>query len=117
MEKHAEYAHIFKALSDETRLQIIEMLSCGEMCACSILEFFKITQPTLSYHMGILTECGLVNSRKDGSWMRYSLNTEKADELKVFLKEITEKKADCICEKAKAKDKTESCCCKGSKKD
>ena len=49
--KHADYALLFKALSDETRLKIVEMLSCGEMCACDILESFAISPPPLSYHM------------------------------------------------------------------
>ena len=71
MEKHTEYALMFKALSDETRLKIVEMLSCGEMCACDILESFSITQPTLSYHLKTLIDSGIINSRKDGSWIRY----------------------------------------------
>ncbi|MDD2534517.1 MAG: metalloregulator ArsR/SmtB family transcription factor [Eubacteriales bacterium] len=67
-------ALIFKALSDETRLKIVDMLSAHELCACNILEAFHITQPTLSYHMRILCECGLVIPRKEGSWTKYSLN-------------------------------------------
>lgn len=62
----------FKALADETRLAIIEMLSRENLCACHILEEFEITQPTLSYHMKILVESGLVDSERDGNWIRYS---------------------------------------------
>ena len=58
-EIYSKYVPLFKAMSDETRLKIIDMLSCGEMCACDILEEFNITQPTLSYHMKILTDSGL----------------------------------------------------------
>jgi len=94
---YAEYVPIFKALADETRLKIIDMLSCGEMCACDILEFFNITQPTLSYHMKILTECKVVNARKDGAWMKYSLNMLKFREFENFLKDISEDAEDCIC--------------------
>ncbi|MDD4474967.1 MAG: metalloregulator ArsR/SmtB family transcription factor [Eubacteriales bacterium] len=97
MEKHAEYALLFKALSDETRLKIVEMLSCGELCACDILESFEITQPTLSYHMKILTDCGLISSRKDGSWIRYSSNIEKVNAIKSFWEHITTEQQDCIC--------------------
>lgn len=93
----AEYVPIFKALADETRLKIIDMLSCGTMCACDILEEFSISQSTLSYHMRILTESGLVSANRDGSWMRYTLNRQKADELLEFLKIITNDKEDCIC--------------------
>lgn len=93
----AEYVPVFKALADETRLKIIDMLSCGTMCACDILEEFSISQSTLSYHMRILTESGLVSANRDGSWMRYTLSRQKADELLEFLKIITNDKEDCIC--------------------
>lgn len=96
---YKDYASIYKVLSDETRLKIVEMLSCGEMCACDILEFFKITQPTLSYHMKILTDCGLISSRKDGSWIRYTINKEKTIEIKAFWDLITTEQPDCICYK------------------
>lgn len=66
----------FKALSDETRLSILEILTVEELCACHILEYFDITQSTLSYHMKILVEAGLVHSRKDGNWTRYSINSK-----------------------------------------
>ncbi len=85
---YTSYIPIFKALSDETRLKIIAMLSSGEMCACTILEAFEITQPTLSYHMKILTECGLVNGVRDGNWMRYSLNKESQERLQLFLNQL-----------------------------
>ncbi|NLM78246.1 MAG: winged helix-turn-helix transcriptional regulator [Ruminococcaceae bacterium] len=88
---------IFKAMSDETRLKIIDMLSCDELCACAILEAFEITQPTLSYHMRILTESGLVLARKDGPWTRYTLNPELIESVKLFLETITTDKEDCIC--------------------
>jgi len=77
---------MFKALADETRLKIINMLTeSGELCACKILENFNITQPTLSYHMRILTDSGLVVGNKDGSWIKYRINSEKLVELKSFL--------------------------------
>ncbi|HCG63712.1 MAG: hypothetical protein A2Y31_10790 [Spirochaetes bacterium GWC2_52_13] len=63
-----------KALSDETRLDIISLLANGPLCACDILESFKITQPTLSYHMKMLTGSNLVDSVRKGKWMHYSLN-------------------------------------------
>jgi ArsR family transcriptional regulator len=73
---------IFKALADETRLEIVDMLAGGELCACKILENFHITQPTLSYHMKLLTDCGLVIGRRDGAWMRYSLNQDTFESMK-----------------------------------
>ena len=98
---YAEYALLFKALSDETRLKIVDMLSCGELCACDILEPFNITQPTLSYHMKTLTESGLVKSRKDGSWIRYSNNLVLVTAIKQFWDLITTEQEDCICKDTK----------------
>jgi ArsR family transcriptional regulator len=95
--KYAENVGFFKALSDTNRLMIVDMLSCGELCACEILEKFHITQPTLSHHMKTLYNCGLVNVRKEGKWMYYSLNNEKVTEFKAFLNSITTDKEDCIC--------------------
>ncbi|MGI5849745.1 MAG: ArsR/SmtB family transcription factor [Christensenellales bacterium] len=99
--QYAEYVPVIKALSDETRLRIVDMLSCGEMCACKILEQFSITQPTLSYHMKILTECGIVTGRRDGSWMYYNLNKEREEELLHFLTKLLNDKEDCICKQCK----------------
>lgn len=85
---YAEFALLFKALSDETRLKILSQLSCKEKCACDILDQLSITQPTLSYHMKMLTESGLVHSRKDGSWMRYTLNSQRFSEMQSCLAAI-----------------------------
>nr|WP_048569963.1 metalloregulator ArsR/SmtB family transcription factor [Clostridium cylindrosporum] len=79
---YKEYALCMKALSDETRVKIFDKLSNGEVCACKILEDFNITQPTLSYHMKILCDSGLVSGRRDGKWMRYSINKDGLDSLK-----------------------------------
>jgi len=107
MELSLEYAPIFKALGDETRLKIIEILSCGEICACEILESFHITQPTLSYHMKILTDCGLVKSRKDGSWIKYRNNLVLVTAIKQFWDLITTDQEDCICKNFKEDVKCE----------
>ncbi|MGL4209379.1 MAG: ArsR/SmtB family transcription factor [Candidatus Adiutrix sp.] len=87
----------FKALSDVNRLMIVDMLSCGELCACKILEKLEITQPTLSHHMKILCGCGLVRARKDGKWSHYCLDDGVVAKLKFFLSAITSNKAPCIC--------------------
>ena len=102
MDQYADYALVFKALGDTTRLKIIEMLSCGELCACDILECFEITQPTLSYHMKILTECGIVISRKEGSWMHYSNNTQLMELMKNYWTNMTAEQENCICKYTKA---------------
>ena len=63
-----------KALSDENRIKILLLLKPGNVCACELLEKLQVTQPTLSHHMKILVESGLVAPKKDGKWVRYSLN-------------------------------------------
>ncbi|MEG0306750.1 MAG: metalloregulator ArsR/SmtB family transcription factor [Clostridium sp.] len=84
---YSEYVQMFKGLADETRLKIVKMLTEeDELCACKILENFNITQPTLSYHMKILIDCGLVIGNKEGSWIHYRINAERIDELREFLK-------------------------------
>ena len=84
-----DVALICKALGDSNRLQIVQMLSEGEKCGCKLLEAFKITQPTLSHHIRILTECGLVNARKEGKWSHYSLNCETLKEYKQFIEGLS----------------------------
>lgn len=101
IQSYAEYVPAFKAISDETRLRIIDMLSCGEMCACDILEGLSISQSTLSYHMKILADSGLVNAERDGTWMRYTLNMERIDLALDFLTTITSESKDCICKTCK----------------
>lgn len=64
---------VFKAFCDTNRLQIIHLLQSGEKCACVLLEEVNIVQSTLSHHMKILCQSGVVSSRKDGKWTYYSL--------------------------------------------
>lgn len=80
-----DIAVICKALGDSKRLQIVQMLSAGEMCGCKLLEAFDITQPTLSHHMKILCDCGLVNDRKEGKWHHYFLNMEAWKEFSDYI--------------------------------
>jgi ArsR family transcriptional regulator len=80
--KYEQAALLFRALSDPNRLAIIDMIKTEEKCACKILEELQITQPTLSHHMKILCDSGLVNSRREGKWMHYSINKELFEEVK-----------------------------------
>ena len=96
-EKYKKHAQFFKVLSDPNRLMIIEMLSCGELCACVILEKFRIKQPTLSHHMKSLCDSGLVTGRKEGKWMYYSLSEKTVQTYKSVLTELTSYKESCIC--------------------
>lgn len=93
-----DIAVICKALGDSNRLQIVQMLSDGEKCGCKLLEAFEITQPTLSHHMKILCECGLVNDRKEGKWHHYSLNCDTMQGFKKFIEKLScVKEGGCNC--------------------
>ncbi len=104
MDKYEDYSKVMKAIADANRLKIMDILSCGELCACALLENFEFTQPTLSHHMKILMESGLVNSRKEGNWTYYGLNLEKVNQMMYFLMGIVTSTNDCICEKCKQKE-------------
>ena len=65
---------IFKAFCDENRVKILKLLLTGERCACVLLDDMHITQPTLSHHMKILCDSGIVIGRKEGKWMHYSIS-------------------------------------------
>jgi len=94
---YKDHAVLFKALSDPNRLMIVDMLSCGELCACVILEKFNITQPTLSHHMKSLCDSELVVGRKEGKWMYYSLSEKTVQTCRKILTDLTSQKENCIC--------------------
>jgi len=85
---YKDYALLLKALGDETRIKIFDRLTEGEQCACMLLEEVAISQPTLSYHMKILCDCGLVIGRRDGIWMRYTINPNTLARLQEFFNSI-----------------------------
>ena len=69
-------AKIFKALGDETRLEIVRMLAGKERCVCAFLAAFPMTQPAISNHLRVLREAGVVLDSRDGRWIFYRLNPE-----------------------------------------
>ncbi|MDW2800473.1 metalloregulator ArsR/SmtB family transcription factor [Clostridium boliviensis] len=71
---HEKNARIFKAFCDEKRLAILELLRSGEKCACVLIDQMEIGQSSLSYHMKILCESGVVDSRQEGKWTHYRLS-------------------------------------------
>ena len=99
---HQSNARIFKALCDEKRLEIIELLRGGEKCACVLIEKMDIGQSGLSYHMKILCDSGLVQSRQEGKWTHYSISESGSARARKLLYEITtpceEREEDaCVC--------------------
>ena len=95
--QYARMAKVFRALSDPKRVKIVDMLSCGEMCACVLLKCFEITQPTLAHDMKVLIEAGIVTSRREGKKTYYSLDRKALEKMSTRVKDMleqTEKKAD-----------------------
>ncbi|EGD49324.1 transcriptional regulator, ArsR family [Ruminiclostridium papyrosolvens DSM 2782] len=88
--KYEENAKVFKAFCDENRLMILELLQTGEKCACKLLEDMKIGQSTLSHHMKILCDSGVVNARKEGKWTHYSISPQGSVYARELLGKITE---------------------------
>ncbi|MGM9680765.1 MAG: ArsR/SmtB family transcription factor [Eubacteriales bacterium] len=89
-------ALIFKALGDENRIRILQLLQTGEKCACKLLEELSFTQPTLSHHMKILCDSGVVIGRKESKWTYYSISSEGAECAIRYLKAITALKKDAV---------------------
>ncbi|MEW5919583.1 MAG: metalloregulator ArsR/SmtB family transcription factor [Bacillota bacterium] len=77
----------FKALGEEVRLKIIEMLLPGELCVCEIMEQLGLSQPAVSHHMKILKQAGLVSDRREGKWIHYSLDKDMFDYLACLLQD------------------------------
>ena len=82
-------AAVFKAFCDENRIKILQLLQGGEKCACKLLTEMNITQPTLSHHMKILCDSGIVKGRKEGKWMHYSISQDGIEEAQKYLDSLT----------------------------
>ncbi|MPM29180.1 hypothetical protein SDC9_75720 [bioreactor metagenome] len=89
MNLYKTHAKVFKALCDENRLCILELLRSGEKCACVLLEQLDLGQSGLSYHMKILVESGLVESRQEGKWTHYKISEPGSAYAGALLKELT----------------------------
>ncbi len=86
---YEQRAKVFKALCDERRQRILELLHGGEKCACVLIEEMEMPQSSLSYHMKILCESGIVSSREDGKWTHYQISGSGSEKAIQLLKEIT----------------------------
>jgi ArsR family transcriptional regulator, arsenate/arsenite/antimonite-responsive transcriptional repressor len=86
-----EYIRIFRAFSDESRIRVLELLRDGEKCACILLEDLNISQPTLSHHMKILCDSGIVKSRPVGKWSYYMINDSGCAYARELITKLTER--------------------------
>ena len=79
-------ANIFKALSDDTRLRAIKLLQERELCVCELMQVLEMSQPRISRHLNVLKNAGLVEDRREGKWIHYSLREEThGKEIKILL--------------------------------
>ncbi|MGM9630209.1 ArsR/SmtB family transcription factor [Butyricicoccus sp.] len=90
MQDLKKHVRLFKALGDENRLQILQLLSQREVCACAIERELSISQSTLSHHMKVLTDAGIVKGRKDGRWIYYSVDEAGRTCVQSFLAQLSD---------------------------
>lgn len=86
---YEEHAKVFKAFCDDKRLRILKLLRGGEKCACVLLEQLDLGQSGLSYHMKILVESGVVESRQEGKWTHYKISKKGSTYAKELLDSLT----------------------------
>lgn len=101
---YKELSTILKILSDSSRLEILDLLSCGELCACDLLEHFQFSQPTLSHHMKSLVDNELVTTRKGGNKHWYQLNHAILDDIIQNLNIINTSNQRCVCKNVESGD-------------
>ncbi len=94
----------FHALSDETRLRILELLRGGEHCVCELTEALELGQSLLSFHLKTLKETGLITDRREGRWMYYALVPETLEALATHLTSFTRRGTPQRCRAGRCKD-------------
>ena len=90
MINNKDIVKMLKAIADENRLQMINLLSCENLCSCHFVNILEISQPNVSHHLKILKEAGLIKSSKRGRWIDYSLNEENIALIRSELNNILE---------------------------
>ncbi len=90
IDETTQLAEMFKALSHPVRVQILDLIGQGggELCACNIEAYFNLTQPTISHHLKVLREAGLIRSENRGVWVHHQVNQEALSNLQTWLKQI-----------------------------
>jgi ArsR family transcriptional regulator len=91
---------LFHALSDETRLEIIELLRKGERCVCELTDSLDAAQSRLSFHLRVLRDAGIVRDRKDGRWVHYELEPDAFEEIETLIAAM----------KPRAATRSQACC-------
>lgn len=83
--RNARSVELFHALSDETRLEIVDMLRSGERCVCDLTDALDAAQSRLSFHLKVLKDAGIVRDRRDGRWVHYELDRDAFDEIEQLI--------------------------------
>ena len=81
-------ALLFHALSDSTRLELLERLKTGEQCVCELTDIMRTGQSRLSFHLKVLKDAGLLSDRREGRWMYYAIDRELLDDLEAYVSEL-----------------------------
>ena len=97
-------SNLLKISANPSRLEILDLLSCGELCAYDLQEYFDFSQPTLSHHMKALADNNLISTRRDGNKKMYKLNDEVLKEVGKYINLIAQDNDECVC---KSMDKGE----------
>lgn len=99
---------LLKAMADPKRMKIVDLLSCGSICACDLLDHFDFTQPTLSHHMKVLEQAGIISVSKKGKWHHYTLQEEFVREfLGSMMQLLSNDEQTCICQNKECVEKGE----------
>ena len=85
---HIKAGTVFHALSDPTRLELINRLSAGEQCVCELTDALKTGQSRLSFHLKVLKDAGLIQDRREGRWMYYTLVEEAFEEVEELIRTL-----------------------------
>jgi ArsR family transcriptional regulator len=107
----SQISTIMKALGDENRLKILAMLESGSLCACEMLANLQIRQSTLSHHMSILSEAGLVSAWSVGKWTHYRLCPQGLNLAQAFIAQLHATAAAQELEDSAQANLTPSCAC------
>lgn len=105
----AQVARWFHALSDETRVRIVDLLASGERCVCELQDAVGAAQSRLSFHLKVLKEAGLVGDRRQGRWNYYSLRPEVLEEMAAYL--LERRPDDAVWNASSYNDVDEGKCC------
>lgn len=92
-----DYANIFKVLSDVNRIKVLDLLVKGEKCSCTLIDKLPISQPTLSYHLKMLHEVGLIRNEKVGNRVNHYVIKEKVQDISDFLNGLLDGCVDGVC--------------------